>query len=167
MRSDSRTERTDLRSDTKADDEQEEGAKEEGEITDNDEENENPEGKAPKLKYDYKEDQWSPLNPEGKKQYDREFLICLQRDPLSLTKPNNLPAMEIVKDKPNQMGKPQAGPRIDFTPGFVIRTASRGNQRDGPRTSRGGDNRGPRGGDNRGPRGGEGPNKPRMVISLP
>ena len=58
--------------------------KEEGEITDNDEENENTEGRPPKLKYDYKEDQWSPLNPEGKKQYDREFLICLQRDPLSL-----------------------------------------------------------------------------------
>ena len=143
--------------------------KEDGELSEEeDEENENPEdGKNPKLKYDYKEDQWSPLNPDGKKQYDREFLICLQRDPLSLTKPNNLPAMEIVKDKPNQMGKPQMGSRIDFTPGFVIRTASRGNQRDGPRTSRGGDNRGPRGGDNRGPRGGEGPNKPRMVISLP
>merc|ERR1719454_1319933 len=143
--------------------------REEGELSeDEDEDNENPdEGKNPKLKYDYKDDQWSPLNPDGKKQYDREFLICLQRDPLSLTKPNNLPAMEIVKDKPNQMGKPQMGSRIDFTPGFVIRTASRGNQRDGPRTSRGGDNRGPRGGDNRGPRGGEGPNKPRMVISLP
>merc|ERR1719402_2107377 len=113
--------------------------REEGELSeDDDEENENPDdGKAPKLKYDYKEDQWSPLNPEGKKQYDREFLICLQRDPLSLTKPNNLPAMEIVKDKPNQMGKPQSGPRIDFTPGFVVRTSS---QRGGPR---GGD--GPRG----------------------
>merc|ERR1712012_1100647 len=63
--------------------------KEDGELSDEeDEENENPEdGKNPKLKYDYKEDQWSPLNPEGKKQYDREFLICLQRDPLSLTKP--------------------------------------------------------------------------------
>merc|ERR1712223_1316423 len=109
--------------------------KEDGELSDEeDEENENPEdGKNPKLKYDYKEDQWSPLNPDGKKQYDREFLICLQRDPLSLTKPNNLPAMEIVKDKPNQMGKPQMGSRIDFTPGFVIRTASRGNQRDNPR----------------------------------
>ena len=143
--------------------------KEDGELSEEeDKENENPgDGKNPKLKYDYKEDQWSHLNPYGKKQYDREFLICLQRDPLSLTKPNNLPAMEIVKDKPNQMGKPQMGSRIDFTPGFVIRTASRGNQRDGPRTSRGGDNRGPRGGDNRGPRGGEGPNKPRMVISLP
>jgi hypothetical protein len=49
------------------------------------------------LKYEYKEDQWSPLNPEGKKQYDRKFLICLQNDPLSLQKPSNLPNMEIVK----------------------------------------------------------------------
>lgn len=164
--------RPDVRPDVKADEEQEE-AKEEGEITDNDEENENPEGKAPKLKYDYKEDQWSPLNPEGKKQYDREFLICLQRDPLSLTKPNNLPAMEIVKDKPNQMGKPQSGPRIDFTPGFVVRTSSqrggprggdgpRGASRDGGRRDGGGRQGGGGGGGRDGPGG-----KPRMVISLP
>jgi len=172
VRSDSRPDRTDVRLDTKADEEQEE-PKEEGEITDNDEENENPEGKAPKLKYDYKEDQWSPLNPEGKKQYDREFLICLQRDPLSLTKPNNLPAMEIVKDKPNQMGKPQSGPRIDFTPGFVVRTSSqRGGPRggDGPRgASRDGGRRdgGNRQGGGGGGGGRDGPNKPRMVISLP
>jgi hypothetical protein len=46
-----------------------------------------------------KEDQWSPQNPEGKKQYNREFLIRLQRDPLSLTKPNYLPAMVMVEDK--------------------------------------------------------------------
>ena len=142
--------------------------KEEGEISDNDDENENP-VRDPKLKYDYKDDQWSPLNPEGKKQCDREFLICLQRDPLSLTKPNNLPAMEIVKDKPNQMGRPQTGSRIDFTPGFVIRTSStrggRGN--DGPRgASREGgggrDRREQRGGPPLGPGG-----KPRMIISLP
>ena len=90
--------------------------KEDGELSEEkDEENENPgDGKNPKLKYDYKEDQWSHLNPYGKKQYDREFLICLQRDPLSLTKPNTLPAVEIVKYKPNQMGKPQMGSRIDF-----------------------------------------------------
>jgi hypothetical protein len=50
------------------------------------------------LKYEYKEDQWSPLNPLGKKQYDREFLMSLQSNPLSLQKPSNLPPMwEIVK----------------------------------------------------------------------
>ena len=36
---------------------------------------ENPEGSAPKLKYDYK---------ESKKNYDNQFLICLQGAPLSI-----------------------------------------------------------------------------------
>ncbi|CAL1268464.1 unnamed protein product [Larinioides sclopetarius] len=52
------------------------------------------------LKYSYKEDQWSPLNPEGKKHYDREFLLYLQSQPLSLCKPNNLPNLSVIKDKP-------------------------------------------------------------------
>ncbi|XP_055935890.1 eukaryotic translation initiation factor 4 gamma 3-like isoform X2 [Argiope bruennichi] len=51
------------------------------------------------LKYSYKEDQWSPLNPEGKKQYDREFLLQLQSQPMSLCKPNNLPNLDVIKDK--------------------------------------------------------------------
>jgi len=134
---------------------------EEGEIVD-DEENINPDDpKSMKLKYDYKEDQWSPLNPEGKKQYDREFLICLQRDPLSLQKPCNLPNMEIVKDKPN-LSKSGAGgvapSRFDFTPGFVIKTNSR--QGVNKRGSQGGDKS--RGRDNR-----DQQQKPRMIISLP
>ena len=60
--------------------------KEDGELSEEeDKENENPgDGKNPKLKYDYKEDQWSHLNPYGKKQYDREFLICLQSAERSL-----------------------------------------------------------------------------------
>ncbi|GBM19884.1 Eukaryotic translation initiation factor 4 gamma 3 [Araneus ventricosus] len=49
--------------------------------------------------YSYKEDQWSPLNPEGKKQYDREFLLQLQSQPMSLCKPNNLPNLDVIKDK--------------------------------------------------------------------
>ena len=51
------------------------------------------------LKYSYKEDQWSPLNPEGKKQYDRDFLLQLQSQPMSLCKPNNLPNLDVIKDK--------------------------------------------------------------------
>ena len=31
--------------------------------------------------------QWSPVNPEGKKQYERDFLLQLQKNPLSLQKP--------------------------------------------------------------------------------
>ncbi|GIX74713.1 eukaryotic translation initiation factor 4 gamma 3 [Caerostris darwini] len=52
------------------------------------------------LKFTYKENQWSPLNPEGKKQYDRDFLLQLQSVPLSQRKPSNLPNLAIIKDKP-------------------------------------------------------------------
>ncbi|KAK4879112.1 hypothetical protein RN001_007258 [Aquatica leii] len=41
-------------------------------------------------KLPYKEDQWSPWNPDGKKVYDREFLILLVTDPKSMQKPDNL-----------------------------------------------------------------------------
>jgi len=130
---------------------------EEGEIIDDDCENQD-DSKSMKLKYDYKEDQWSPLNPEGKKQYGREFLICLQRDPLSLQKPCNLPSMEIVKDKPNLTKSGGAAPRFDFTPGFVIKSTSqrgpgKGTSRDGGKGRRG--------------EGRDQQQKPRMVISLP
>ncbi|XP_067140206.1 eukaryotic translation initiation factor 4 gamma 3-like isoform X2 [Centruroides vittatus] len=55
--------------------------------------------KEPELKYNYSEDQWSPINPEGKKIYDRSFLLKLQGEPLCLQKPRNLPSVEIVKEK--------------------------------------------------------------------
>ncbi|XP_075212350.1 eukaryotic translation initiation factor 4 gamma 3-like isoform X3 [Lycorma delicatula] len=48
------------------------------------------------LKHKYKEDQWSPLNPEGKKKYGREFLLDLQNEPQSMKKPDNLPNLEVV-----------------------------------------------------------------------
>ena len=47
----------------------------------------------PKPKHQYSENQWSPLNPEGKKQYDRNFLLKLQYEPSSMTCPVNLPAL--------------------------------------------------------------------------
>jgi len=50
----------------------------------------------------YKDDQWSPLNMEGKKQYDRDFLISLQANPLSLQKPETLPSnMDVILNSPN------------------------------------------------------------------
>lgn len=155
------------RSESTKSDQQDSSELEEGEIVD-DEENINPDDpKSLKLKYDYKEDQWSPLNPEGKKQYDREFLICLQRDPLSLQKPCNLPNMEIVKDKPNlaKSGGGVAPSRFDFTPGFVIKTNSRQGGVN-KRGSQGGDkSRGGR--DSRDNRDNRDQQKPRMIISLP
>lgn len=100
---------------------------EEGELPHSDDETPGSREPRPKtLKYEYKEDQWSPLNPEGKKQYDREFLICLQNDPLSMQKPSNLPVMEIIKDKPNVKRESAAPFRgFDFTPSYVHPTTSR------------------------------------------
>lgn len=49
-------------------------------------------------------DQWSPLNPEGKKRYERDFLMELQNDPQSKKKPENLPDIEVVlKDNTNRV----------------------------------------------------------------
>ena len=47
-------------------------------------------------------DQWSPLNPEGKKTYDRLFLLELQHNPASQRKPEGLPNLEVVRDKVNR-----------------------------------------------------------------
>ncbi|GIY97916.1 eukaryotic translation initiation factor 4 gamma 3 [Caerostris extrusa] len=58
-----------------------------------------PDTKTYAPKFTYKENQWSPLNPEGKKQYDRDFLLQLQFVPLSQRKPSNLPNLAIIKDK--------------------------------------------------------------------
>ena len=45
-------------------------------------------------------DQWSPLNPEGKKQYDRNFLLQLQYATESLEKPEGLPKLpEVILDR--------------------------------------------------------------------
>jgi hypothetical protein len=44
-------------------------------------------------------DQWSPHNPEGKKAYDRTFLLMLQKNPASQRKPEGLPNLEVVRDK--------------------------------------------------------------------
>jgi len=50
----------------------------------------------PEPKYQYSEDQWSPLNPGGKKQYDRNFLLKLQYEPLTMTRPVNLLALSDI-----------------------------------------------------------------------
>ena len=41
-------------------------------------------------------DQWSPLNPEGKMQYDRSFLLQLQFVAESIVKPAGLPKLPDV-----------------------------------------------------------------------
>lgn len=51
-------------------------------------------------------DQWSPVNPEGKKKYERDFLLELQNEPQSRKKPENLPDVEaVLKDTSNKVGR--------------------------------------------------------------
>ncbi|XP_070684791.1 eukaryotic translation initiation factor 4 gamma 1-like [Pempheris klunzingeri] len=79
-------------------------------------------------KYQYKEEQWKPINPEEKKQYDREFLLGFQFISASMNKPEGLPAIsDVVLDKANKTPLRQLDPsRLpgmncgpDFTPSFA------------------------------------------------
>lgn len=38
------------------------------------------------------------MNPEGKKKYDRQFIMGLQNQPQSLRKPINFPSLELLSD---------------------------------------------------------------------
>ncbi|XP_064253118.1 eukaryotic translation initiation factor 4 gamma 3 isoform X14 [Passer domesticus] len=85
--------------------------------------------------YQYKPEQWKPLDPEGKKQYDREFLLDIQFMPACIQKPEGLPPIsDVVLDKVRgepikQVSQPKLplrtlDPRIlprgpDFTPAFA------------------------------------------------
>ncbi|XP_032659811.1 eukaryotic translation initiation factor 4 gamma 1 isoform X10 [Chelonoidis abingdonii] len=91
--------------------------------------------KAADQKYQYKEEQWKPLNPEEKKRYDREFLLGFQFIFASLQKPEGLPQIsDVVLDKvsattrlvnktpmrpldPIRLSGMNCGP--DFTPSFA------------------------------------------------
>ncbi|KAL7400523.1 hypothetical protein ABVT39_013470 [Epinephelus coioides] len=84
-------------------------------------------------KYQYKEEQWKPINTEEKKQYDREFLLGFQFISASMNKPEGLPAIsDVVLDKvqpltanktplrqldPSRLTGMNCGP--DFTPSFA------------------------------------------------
>ena len=85
-----------------------------------------------------------PANKRGEDsfiQYDREFLIKLQFDELSLSKPPNMPKMEIVKDEPITRRDTQRS-SFDFVPSFVKSTTSRQGGI-GKRTSKSGKDAGP------------------------
>uniref|UniRef100_A0A8D0HB38 Eukaryotic translation initiation factor 4 gamma 1 n=1 Tax=Sphenodon punctatus TaxID=8508 RepID=A0A8D0HB38_SPHPU len=84
--------------------------------------------KLAEQKYRYKEEQWKPLNPEEKKQYDREFLLGFQFIFVSMQKPEGLPHIsDVVLDKANKnplrpldpvrLSSMNCGP--DFTPSFA------------------------------------------------
>ncbi|XP_028274982.1 eukaryotic translation initiation factor 4 gamma 1-like isoform X4 [Parambassis ranga] len=79
-------------------------------------------------KYQYKEEQWKPINMEEKKKYDREFLLGFQFISASMNKPEGLPAIsDVVLDKVNKTPLRQIDPsRLpgmncgpDFTPSFA------------------------------------------------
>merc|ERR1719376_283588 len=113
----------------------------------------------------YKEGQWSPNNTDGKKQYDRAFLYELAKDPKSLIKPQNLPHVDIIKDKAMlaKVEPKSFKQQVDFTPNFIKPLARPGGRpsqtkpgmRDGPK--------GPQGGGRNASMGGGAP----RVINLP
>ncbi|KAK5613699.1 hypothetical protein CRENBAI_017375 [Crenichthys baileyi] len=77
-------------------------------------------------KYQYKEDQSGPIDPEAKKQYDREFLLGFQFISASMHKPEGLPIIsDVVLDEVNKTPLRPVDPgRLmsagsDFTPTFL------------------------------------------------
>uniref|UniRef100_A0A8C5EFS0 Eukaryotic translation initiation factor 4 gamma 1-like n=1 Tax=Gouania willdenowi TaxID=441366 RepID=A0A8C5EFS0_GOUWI len=107
-------------------------------------------------KYNFKEDGWKPINPEDKKQYDREFLLSFQFINASMHKPEGLPLIsDVVLDKANKTPLRPADPaRVmnagpDFTPSYLGNLGSRsvGGPRGpppGPRRSQQGQRKEPR-----------------------
>ncbi|XP_006862466.1 PREDICTED: eukaryotic translation initiation factor 4 gamma 3 [Chrysochloris asiatica] len=77
--------------------------------------------------FPFKPESWKPSDTEGKKQYDREFLLDFQFMPACIQKPEGLPPIsDVVLDKINQPKLPMRtlDPRIlprgpDFTPAFA------------------------------------------------
>uniref|UniRef100_A0A1A8NCN1 Eukaryotic translation initiation factor 4 gamma, 1 n=1 Tax=Nothobranchius rachovii TaxID=451742 RepID=A0A1A8NCN1_9TELE len=77
-------------------------------------------------KYQYKEEQWKPINPEAKKRYDREFLLGFQFISASMHKPEGLPLIsDVVLSKVNKTPLRPADPvrpmstGPDFTPPYL------------------------------------------------
>ncbi|XP_024130240.1 eukaryotic translation initiation factor 4 gamma 1a isoform X2 [Oryzias melastigma] len=110
----------------------------------------------PSEKYQYKEENWKPIDPEEKKRYDREFLLRFQFSNASMHKPEGLPIIsDVVLDKVNKTPLRPADPsRLanagpDFTPSFMGNLGSRsmGGPRGpppGPRRSQQGQRKEPR-----------------------
>ena len=81
------------------------------------------------LKYKYRDDQWSPLNQEGSKTYDRDFLLQMQSANKSLEKPADLPTFpDVILDSPiintdrQQSSLPALRNTFDFMPGYIARS---------------------------------------------
>ncbi|XP_017771078.1 PREDICTED: eukaryotic translation initiation factor 4 gamma 3-like isoform X2 [Nicrophorus vespilloides] len=67
----------------------------------------------------YKENQWSPYNKDGKKQYEKDFLIALRNFPMSKQKPDNILNEIVAQDDKSRLGDvSRYGGRNDFAPSF-------------------------------------------------
>jgi len=88
----------------------------------------------PESGYQYSGNQWSPLNPQGKKQYDRKLLMKLQYEPKSMIRPVNLPALPdiilsestpvqtndmVFRHKGMELDRSSVASPPDFLPWFV------------------------------------------------
>ncbi|XP_043846635.1 eukaryotic translation initiation factor 4 gamma 3 isoform X26 [Dromiciops gliroides] len=86
-----------------------------------------PDSSGDGVAFPLKPESWKPADTEGKKQYDREFLLDFQFMPACIQKPEGLPPIsDVVLDKINQPKLPMRtlDPRIlprgpDFTPAFA------------------------------------------------
>ncbi|XP_072465268.1 eukaryotic translation initiation factor 4 gamma 3 isoform X3 [Notamacropus eugenii] len=86
-----------------------------------------PDSSGDGVAFPLKPEPWKPADTEGKKQYDREFLLDFQYMPACIQKPEGLPPIsDVVLDKINQPKLPMRtlDPRIlprgpDFTPAFA------------------------------------------------
>merc|ERR1719431_1146988 len=90
-------------------------------------------------KLPYRDDQWSPANTEGKKQYDRDFLLQLQKNPLSLQKPQKMPDMEIILPEADLLRNVSSAPNLtkfDMTPQYIKSSTSHNRGTPGRRDSR-------------------------------
>ncbi|XP_029648517.1 eukaryotic translation initiation factor 4 gamma 1 isoform X1 [Octopus sinensis] len=94
------------------------------------------------LGYKYKDDQWSPLHPERKKQYDRDFLLKLQFANESVLMPLGLPDLpDVILTKPHEPERsfekvPGSGSFesvFDFTPKYMRASKTTGNVRNIPK----------------------------------
>ncbi|XP_049769636.1 eukaryotic translation initiation factor 4 gamma 1-like isoform X3 [Schistocerca cancellata] len=79
----------------------------------------------------YREDQWSPFNPDGKKKYERDFLIKLKDTTEAKKKPEIRPDVLnfVLKDKVNRQPRLpdlSRGPHDNFTPAFTKSQSYRG-----------------------------------------
>jgi len=127
--------------------------------------------KSFEMKLDYRDDQWSPNRPEGKKVYTSNFLLQFRNLDIALSKPSNLPPgiEDIILNQPiktrhdvsstpfNDLYMGDSG-RSDFTPNYM----SGGHHGHG-----GGGRGGSRGPGRHGPGRQPSMTKPNKVIKLP